>query len=55
MFEMTGSFLTLLGLDPRRIRLEWISSAEGNKFAEVANEFTEHIKTLGPAALGQVA
>ena len=48
-FEMTSELLDLLGIDTRRVRLEWISSAEGNKFADVANEFTENIKALGPA------
>jgi F420-non-reducing hydrogenase iron-sulfur subunit len=51
MFEMTGQFLSLLGIDTDRVRLEWISSAEGNKFAEVARAFTERIKELGPANL----
>lgn len=46
---MTRDLLALLGIDPGRVRLEWISSAEGNKFADVANEFTRAIKTLGPA------
>ncbi len=48
-FEMTRELLDLLGIDTDRVRLEWISSAEGNKFAEVANEFTEKVKALGPA------
>ncbi len=54
MFKMTGDFLKLLGIDSKRIRIEWISSAEGNKFAQVANEFTKDIKTLGPANIVQV-
>ena len=30
------------------MRLEWISSAEANKFVKVVTEFTEQIRTLGP-------
>jgi F420-non-reducing hydrogenase iron-sulfur subunit len=37
-----------LGIDPRRLRLEWISAAEGKKFAQVMDEFTEQIRALGP-------
>jgi len=37
-----------LGIDARRIRLEWISAAEGKKFAQVMDEFTEQIRSLGP-------
>lgn len=48
---MTGKFLDLLGIDCRRLRLEWISSAEGNRFAAVAGEFTDTIRELGPAGI----
>jgi len=40
-----------LGIDPRRLRLEWISAAEGKKYAETMNEFTEQIRALGPLNL----
>ena len=52
---MTEKFLDLLGIDPIRVQLAWISSAEGNKFAQVANEFTRKIKALGPADIKGVA
>lgn len=40
-----------IGLDPRRIRLEWVSAAEGQRFAKVVTEFTEEIRKLGPNPL----
>jgi len=40
--------LSQLGIDPRRVRLEWISTAEGRKFAQVITDFTNEIKELGP-------
>ncbi|WDP85442.1 MAG: hydrogenase iron-sulfur subunit [Desulfobacter sp.] len=55
-FEMTKQLMAVLGIDTDRIRLEWISSAEGNKFADVANQFTKEIERLGPANIkGQAA
>ncbi len=36
-----------MGVDKKRIRLEWISASEGKEFAELANEFSETIKKLG--------
>jgi F420-non-reducing hydrogenase iron-sulfur subunit len=39
------------GIDPRRLRLEWVSASEGDRFAEVVNEFTQEIRTLGPLKL----
>lgn len=41
--------LAFTGYDPLRVRLEWISAAEGPRFAEVVRDFTARIKQLGPA------
>jgi F420-non-reducing hydrogenase iron-sulfur subunit len=40
--------LAALGLEEDRVRLVWISAAEGAKFARTMNEFTARIKQLGP-------
>ena len=40
--------ISQLGIDPRRVRLEWISTAEGRKFAQVITDFTNEIRALGP-------
>jgi F420-non-reducing hydrogenase iron-sulfur subunit len=55
MFAMTQELTKILGIESARLRLEWISSAEGTRFAEVAREFTEQVKSLGPSALKQAA
>ncbi len=39
------------GFEPERVRLEWISGSEGQKFAEVVTEFTEELLKLGPNPL----
>jgi F420-non-reducing hydrogenase iron-sulfur subunit len=39
------------GIDERRLRLEWISAAEGEKFAKATTEFTEEVRALGPLKL----
>ena len=44
-----------LGIDPKRLRLEWISAAEGKKYAETMTEFTEQIRALGPLHLNEKA
>jgi F420-non-reducing hydrogenase iron-sulfur subunit len=36
------------GIDPERFAIEWVSSAEAPRFAEVVTQFTERIKQLGP-------
>lgn len=40
--------LDSLGIDPGRLRLEWIAASEAQKFADVATEFTEEVRALGP-------
>ncbi|MBS3782280.1 MAG: hydrogenase iron-sulfur subunit [Candidatus Thermoplasmatota archaeon] len=39
------------GINPNRLKLEWVSSAEGGKFANLMKEMTEEIKELGPLDL----
>ena len=55
MFNTTQELIEILGINPVRLRLEWISSAEGVRFAEVARDFTEKIQALGPSNLKQAA
>ncbi len=43
--------LKIVGLEPDRVRLEWVSASEGIRFAQVVREFTETIKGLGPNPL----
>jgi F420-non-reducing hydrogenase iron-sulfur subunit len=40
--------LAELGLEPERVEMYTMSSAMGARFAEVATEFTERIRRLGP-------
>lgn len=40
--------LEYAGIEPQRLRLEWISASEGERFAEVVEEFTETIRGLPP-------
>jgi F420-non-reducing hydrogenase iron-sulfur subunit len=43
--------LAFSGIEQERLRLEWVSSAEGPRFAEVITDFTNQIKALGPSRL----
>jgi F420-non-reducing hydrogenase iron-sulfur subunit len=44
-------FLPHVGVDPRRLRLEWIAGSEGELFARIATGFTEQIREIGPNPL----
>ena len=43
--------LDQLGIERARLRVEWISAAEGEKFARVVRDYTEEIRKLGPLDL----
>jgi F420-non-reducing hydrogenase iron-sulfur subunit len=45
---MTTQLLQIIGINPKRLRLEWISAAEGQKFASLIHDFTKVLKELGP-------
>lgn len=36
------------GINPDRLKLEWISATEGEKFAQTVRDFTADLKELGP-------
>ena len=37
-----------IGIDSRRVRMAWVSAAEGVKFADVIKTVTEDVKKIGP-------
>ncbi|MHA1272586.1 MAG: hydrogenase iron-sulfur subunit [Promethearchaeota archaeon] len=45
--RLHGILIKQLGIDPNRVRLEWVSASEGKRWAEIITEFTENIKKLG--------
>ena len=43
------SLMTFTGLEPERLKLDWVSASEGERFANLVNEFVEGVRALGPA------
>ena len=50
-FGKTMNVVKMLGLEEGRLRLEWISAAEGARFAQIIDEFIEQLRALGPSPL----
>ncbi len=46
--ENVKGLLRMLGMDEKRVRLEWISASEGKRFAEIMTEFVKEVKNIGP-------
>jgi len=40
--------LAQFGIEDGRVRLEWISASEGDRFATLVNDMTEQVRKLGP-------
>jgi len=45
------ALLSQLGIEPERLRLEWISASEGEKVQRVCNEMAQQLRELGPLRL----
>ena len=46
--ELLRNMLGEFGIEPERVRLEWVSASEGARFAQVVADFTKTLKELGP-------
>jgi coenzyme F420-reducing hydrogenase delta subunit len=42
-----------IGLNPERLRIEWVSAGEGIRFADVMNDFAMKVKELGSLGKGE--
>jgi F420-non-reducing hydrogenase iron-sulfur subunit len=40
--------LAQFGIEEERVRLDWVSASEGDRFANIVNEMTEQVRKLGP-------
>ena len=49
--ELLRKLLEQFGIEPERLRLEWVSASEGARFAEIVDDFAQTIKKIGPSAV----
>ncbi|MBC7187957.1 MAG: hydrogenase iron-sulfur subunit [Calditrichaeota bacterium] len=48
-FALLRTMLRQFGVDPRRLRLEWVLATEAVKFQQMVNDFVETVRRLGPS------
>ncbi|MCX6251144.1 MAG: hydrogenase iron-sulfur subunit [Bacteroidetes bacterium] len=48
-FRLIEKYIEQMGIEKDRIKLEWISASEGKQFAELVNNMTKTLLTLGPS------
>ena len=49
--ELLRALLADMGVEPERLRLEWISASEGEAVQRVCDELTAELRRLGPLRL----
>jgi F420-non-reducing hydrogenase iron-sulfur subunit len=47
-FALLREFLDYLGIAKERLRVEWVSASEGQRFSELVSDFTAELTRLGP-------
>lgn len=47
-FKLLQKMLDQFGIEKDRVRLEWVSASEGERYARIVDSMTENIRTLGP-------
>ncbi len=47
-FSLITNLAEYIGIEKERFKVDWISAAEGNKFATVMNDILEDVYKLGP-------
>ena len=52
-YPLLKRLLAAYGIEPERVRLEWVSASEGQRFADIVNEMTEQVRALGPCRVRQ--
>jgi F420-non-reducing hydrogenase iron-sulfur subunit len=53
-FLLLRRLVEIMGIEPERLRLEWISASEGDRVQHVMNEMTAHLRKLGPLNLDPI-
>jgi len=51
-FALLHSFLDYLGIARERLRVEWVSASEGQRFTQIVSDFTRELAELGPRSEG---
>jgi len=53
MVQVARKILATLGINPERLRIEWVSAGEGIRFANFMNEFSAQLQQIGPLGMAE--
>ena len=52
--KLLKKLLDEMAINPKRVRFEYVSASEGQKFANIVTEFVDELKKMGPNPLKEV-
>jgi len=52
--KLLKKLLGEMAIEPNRVRFEYVSASEGQKFANIVTEFVDELKKMGPSPLRKV-
>jgi len=52
--KLLKKLLEEMGVEPQRVRFDYVSASEGHKFASVVTEFVDELKKMGPNPLKEM-
>lgn len=50
-FKLIQKYVDQMGIEKDRLQLEWISASEGQQFAELVNNMTQTLLSMGPGKI----
>jgi F420-non-reducing hydrogenase iron-sulfur subunit len=50
-YPLLKRLLADFGVEPERVRMEWVSASEGKVFADLVNDMTDQVRKLGPSKI----
>jgi F420-non-reducing hydrogenase iron-sulfur subunit len=53
--KLLKKLLEDMGVEPERLRFEYISASEGKKFADTVSSFVDQLKKIGPSPVKELA
>jgi coenzyme F420-reducing hydrogenase delta subunit len=53
MMHLGKKLLERIGVNPERLRLEWVSASQGLRYSEVVTDFTSKLRELGPQKISR--
>jgi coenzyme F420-reducing hydrogenase delta subunit len=51
--KLAKKLMKKAGIEPQRLRLEWVSASEGERFSKVIKDFVDEIRSLGPSPIAR--